>query len=208
MGIKMRTIYFLFFFIIFPNSLMATDEPEFRLILKEDKFEIREYIPKIIAQIEVFGDFDDASSKGFKILADYIFGNNTINDGNSRIEMTAPVEMEPLTQKINMTKPVLAEGIDNKWIVSFIMPNEFTLGTLPKPNNKSIKILSLPKEKYAVIVFSGLVRESSYLEKEKLLNQFIKEKKLKTSGEIKIARYNPPWTLPFFRRNELMIKIN
>jgi effector-binding domain-containing protein len=88
------------------------------------------------------------------------------------------------------------------------MPNEFTLATLPKPNNKSIKILSLPKEKYAVIVFSGLVIESSYLEKEKLLNQFIKEKKLKPSGEIKIARYNPPWTLPFFRRNELMIKIN
>jgi|TARA_B110000037_G_C17040441_1_gene473437 hypothetical protein len=208
MGIKMRTIYFLFFFIIFPNSLMATDEPEFRLILKEDKFEIREYIPKIIAQIEVFGDFDDASSKGFKILADYIFGNNTINDGNSRIEMTAPVEMEPISQKINMAKPLLTQGRDNDWIISFIMPNEFTLETLPKPNNKSIKILSLPKEKYAVIVFSGLVRESSYLEKEKLLNQFIKEKKLKTSGEIKIARYNPPWTLPFFRRNELMIKIN
>ena len=208
MGIKMRTIYFLFFFILFPNSLMATDEPEFRLILKEDKFEIREYIPKIIAQIEVFGDFDDASSKGFKILADYIFGNNTINDGNSRIEMTAPVEMEPISQKINMAKPLLTQGRDNDWIISFIMPNEFTLETLPKPNNKSIKILSLPKEKYAVIVFSGLVRESSYLEKEKLLNQFIKEKKLKTSGEIKIARYNPPWTLPFFRRNELMIKIN
>ena len=208
MGIKMRTIYFLFFFIIFPNSLMATDEPEFRLILKEDKFEIREYIPKIIAQIEVFGDFDDASSKGFKILADYIFCNNTINDGNSRIEMTAPVEMEPISQKINMAKPLLTQGRDNDWIISFIMPNEFTLETLPKPNNKSIKILSLPKEKYAVIVFSGLVRESSYLEKEKLLNQFIKEKKLKTSGEIKIARYNPPWTLPFFRRNELMIKIN
>jgi effector-binding domain-containing protein len=122
--------------------------------------------------------------------------------------MTAPVEMEPLPQKINMTKPVLTEGRDNYWIVSFIMPNEFTLATLPKPNNKSIKILSLPKEKYAVIVFSGLVIESSYLEKEKLLNQFIKEKKLKASGEIKIARYNPPWTLPFFRRNELMIKIN
>jgi hypothetical protein len=187
---------------------MATDEPEFKLTLKEDKFEIREYAPKIVAQVEVFGDFDDASSKGFKILADYIFGNNTSTDANSRIKMTAPVEMEPLPQKINMTKPVLTEGRDNYWIVSFIMPNEFTLATLPKPNNKSIKILSLPKEKYAVIVFSGLVIESSYLEKEKLLNQFIKEKKLKPSGEIKIARYNPPWTLPFFRRNELMIKIN
>ena len=204
----MKIKYLFYFLIIISNSLMATDEPEFRLILKADKFEIREYSPKIIAQIEVFGDFDDASSKGFKILADYIFGNNTSTDGNSRIEMTAPVEMEPLPQKINMTKPVLTEGSDNNWIVSFIMPNEFTLATLPKPNNKSIKILSLPKEKYAVIVFSGLVRESSYLEKEKLLNQFIKEKKLKASGEIKIARYNPPWTLPFFRRNELMIKIN
>ena len=59
-----------------------------------------------------------------------------------------------------------------------------------------------------MIVFSGLVRESSYQEKENLLTQFIKIKKLKTSGEIKIARYNPPWTLPFFRRNELMIKVN
>ncbi|MDA9093656.1 heme-binding protein [Methylophilaceae bacterium] len=204
----MKISYLLFIFILISNSLMATDEPEFKLILKEDKFEIREYAPKIIAQVEIFGDFDDASSKGFKILADFIFGNNTSNDGNSKIEMTAPVEMEPLSQKINMTKPVLAEGSDNNWIVSFIMPNEFTLETLPKPNNKSIKILSLPKEKYAVIVFSGLVRESSYLEKEKLLNEFIKEKKLKPSGEIKIARYNPPWTLPFFRRNELMLKVN
>ena len=201
-------ILFLIFFIIFSNSIMATDEPEFKLILKEDKFEIREYAPKIIAQVEVFGDFDQASSKGFKVLADYIFGNNISKDGNSRIEMTAPVEMEPLSQKINMTRPVLTEGNNNTWIVSFIMPNEFTLETLPEPNNKNIKISNIPKEKYAVIVFSGLVRESSYLEKEKLLNQFIKEKKLKTSGEIKIARYNPPWTLPFFRRNELMLKVN
>ena len=204
----MKISYLLIFFILISNSIMATDEPDFNLILKEDRFEIREYAPKIIAQIEVFGDFDQASSKGFKVLADYIFGNNKSKDGNSRIEMTAPVEMEPLPQKIDMTRPVLTEGNDNTWIVSFIMPNEFTLETLPEPNNKNIKISSMSKEKYAVIVFSGLVRESSYQEKETLLNQFIKEKKLKTSGEIKIARYNPPWTLPFFRRNELMIKVN
>jgi len=204
----MKISYLLYIFILISNSIMATDEPDFNLILKEDKFEIREYASKIIAQVEVVGDFDDASSKGFKILADYIFGNNKSKDGNSRIEMTAPVEMEPLPQKINMTKPVLTEGNDNTWIVSFIMPNEFTLETLPEPNNKNIKISSIQKEKYAVIVFSGLIRESSYQEKEALLNQFIEEKKLKTSGEIKIARYNPPWTLPFFRRNELMIKVN
>ena len=190
------------------NSLMATDEPKFTLVLKEDKFEIREYAPKIIAQVKVYGDFDDASSKGFKILADYIFGNNESIDGNSRIEMTAPVEMEAVSQKIDMTTPVLTEGNINTWVISFIMPDNYTLATLPKPNNKEIKIISLPREKYAVIVFSGLIRESSYQEKENLLNKFIKEKNLKTSGEIKIARYNPPWTLPFFRRNELMIKVN
>ena len=72
---------------------MATDEPEFKTILKDGKIEIREYAPKIIAQVEVFGDFDQASSKGFKVLADYIFGNNKSKDGNSRIEMTAPVEI-------------------------------------------------------------------------------------------------------------------
>ena len=187
---------------------MATEEPDFKLLLKEDKFEIREYAPKIIAQVKVYGDFDDASSKGFKILADYIFGNNESVDGNSRIEMTAPVEMETVSQKIDMTTPVVTENNDNTWFVSFIMPNKFTLATLPMPNDKQIKIVSLPKEKYAVIVFSGLIRESSYQEKENLLNKYIKEKNLKTSGEIKIARYNPPWTLPFFRRNKLMIKVN
>jgi len=122
--------------------------------------------------------------------------------------MTAPVEMEPASEKIDMTTPIITEGNNNKWIVSFIMPNTFTLKTLPKPNNNQIKIIGLPKEKYAVIVFSGLVRESSYQEKENLLNKFIKEKNLTTTSKIKIARYNPPWTLPFFRRNELMIKIN
>ena len=175
----MKTSYLLYIFILISNSIMATDEPDFNLILKEDKFEIREYASKIIAQVEVFGDFDDASSKGFKILADYIFGNNTSTDGNSRIEMTAPVEMEPLPQKINMTKPVLTEGNDNTWIVSFIMPNEFTLETLPKPNNKNIKISSIPKEKYAVIVFSGLVRESSYQRKKLYLINLSKKKNLR-----------------------------
>jgi len=204
----MCTKFLFFFTLLLSNLLMATDEPKFTLVLKEDKFEIREYAPKIIAQVKVYGDFDDASSKGFKILADYIFGNNESIDGNSRIEMTAPVEMEAVSQKIDMTTPILTEGNNNTWVISFIMPDNFTLATLPKPNNKEIKIISLPREKYAVIVFSGLIRESSYQEKENLLNKFIKEKNLNTSGEIKIARYNPPWTLPFFRRNELMIKVN
>jgi len=67
--------------------------------------------------------------------------------------MTAPVIMEPVSKKIEMTTPVLTEGGDGEWITSFVMPKKYSLNTLPKPNNKNITITSLPREKYAVIVF-------------------------------------------------------
>ena len=190
------------------NHLMATNEPEFKLTFKDNNFEIREYEPKILAQVTVKGNFNNASSKGFKVLADYIFGNNISIDGNSKIDMTAPVIAETASKKIEMTAPVIAEGSDSEWLISFVMPKEYSLKTLPKPNNKNITITSLPKEKYAVIVFSGLVRESNYNEQIKLLKNFIISKNLKIIDQVQIARYNPPWTLPFFRRNELMIRIN
>ena len=205
MTIKKLLIFSLIFFSFF---LMATEEPEFNLILKKENFEIREYKPKILAQVTMQGDFDDASSKGFRVLADYIFGNNLSADGSLKIDMTAPVVAEPTSELIEMTAPVLTEKGNKEWIISFVMPKEYSLGTLPKPNNKDVKIISLPKEKYATIIFSGLVRESSYGVQIKRLNNFIKNRKLIPIGQVQIARYNPPWTLPFFRRNELMIRVN
>lgn len=204
----MKLSIFITIFLVFLNSTMAADEPEFDLSFKDNNFEIREYEPKILAQISVSGDFDDASSKGFKVLADFIFGNNNSIDGNSKIDMTAPVVMQPLSKFVDMTAPVLTEGKNKEWHVSFVMPKKYSLDTLPKPNNKDIKIISLPTEKYAVIIFSGLVTEKSYDEQAKLLYNFIKNKNLVTLGALQIARYNPPWILPFFRRNELMIRIN
>ena len=195
--------------LIFLSSfLMATEEPEFILIFKNENFEIRQYSSKILAQVTVLGDFDDATSNGFKVLAAYIFGNNLSLDGNTKIEMTAPVVLEPISEVIKMTAPILAEGENKKWVVSFVMPKEYSLDTLPKPNNKDISISSIPPQKYAVVVFSGLVRESNYDEQINLLNYYVVNKNLVTVGKVQIARYNPPWTLPFFRRNELMIRIN
>ena len=195
------------FLLFFSQQLMATEEPDFTLIYKEKSFEIREYAPRIIAQVKINGNFDEASSTGFRSLADFIFGNNSINNESEKISMTAPVITEPTSKKIPMTAPVLAEEEENQWFISFVMPKEYSLQTLPKPNNSEITLTNLPKEKFAVIIFSGLVRESSYDEKIILLNNFIKKQKLKTLGSVQIARYNPPWTLPFFRRNELMIKV-
>ena len=191
--------------IIFPA--MATEEPEFTLISQENSIEIREYQPKIIARVEVEGDFDAASSKGFKLLADYIFGNNVLDGETQKISMTAPVEMTPLAEGIVMTSAIMSSEVNHKWQVNFVMPKEYTMDTLPQPNNDQIKIIEIPKEKYAVIVFSGLVRDSSYSEKAQLLNDFIMANNFTQLEAIKIARYNPPWTLPFFRRNELMVKI-
>ena len=187
--------------------VMATEEPEFTLISQENAIEVREYQPKIIARVEVEGDFDDASSKGFKLLADYIFGNNLLNGEAQKISMTAPVEMTPLAEDIVMTSAIMKSEVNHKWQVNFVMPKEYSLDTLPRPNNEQVKIIEIPKEKYAVIVFSGLVRDSSYSEKAQLLNDFILTKNFTQLEAIKIARYNPPWTLPFFRRNELMVKI-
>lgn len=194
--------------ILITNQLMATEEPEFTVLFQEGNIEIREYEPRIIAHVKTIGDFDDASSKGFKMLADFIFGNNNINNTSKKISMTAPVSASLSSKKISMTAPVIAENNNNEWSIAFVMPKEFTLETLPIPNNQNIRITALPKEKFAVIVFSGLVRESSYDKKVDSLNEFIKEKKLTPLSTIQIARYNPPWTLPFFRRNELLIKIN
>jgi len=180
------------FLIFFSLQIMATEEPNFDLIYKENNFEVREYTSRIIAQVKKVGNFDEASSAGFKSLADFIFGNNSINNKS---------------EKISMTAPVLAEEKNSKWFISFVMPKEYSLKTLPTPKNSEVMLTTLPREKFAVIVFSGLVRESSYGEKVKLLNNFIKKQKLIALGSVQIARYNPPWTLPFFRRNEIMIKV-
>jgi hypothetical protein len=187
---------------------MATEEPEFILISQDGEFEIREYKPKIIATVEVNGDFDDASSQGFKLLADYIFGNNLLDGSSKKISMTAPVEMAPLSENLSITSSIMDDAINNQWLVNFIMPKEYRLDSLPKPNNPKVNIIEIPTEKYAVIVFSGLVRESSYAEKVELLSNYLKRNNYTQQGAIKIARYNPPWTLPFLRKNELMVRID
>ncbi|MSQ80082.1 MAG: heme-binding protein [Candidatus Methylopumilus sp.] len=187
-------------------TVMAIEEPEFASIEKKDAFEIREYQPKLIAQVLVNGSFDSSSNKGFRLLADFIFGNNKTNEGSKKIEMTAPVVSRDASEKIEMTAPVLSEEVEKGWYISFNMPKQFTKETLPIPNNPEVKIIEIPQEKYAVITFSGLVREKKYAKMFTLLNEEMKKRNLDPKGTVVLARYNPPWTLPFLRRNELMVK--
>jgi len=183
----------IFTLFIFSGIAVATEEPKFSLLEKDQSFELRLYEPKIIAEVEVDGDMSAASRKGFRQIADFIFGNNTAQSGKS--------------EKISMTAPVGVQQSEKNWRVSFVMPSQYTLETLPKPNNPQILIKQLPAKQFALIRFSGLVDEEKMQAKSAELNQWITMKKLNPVGTPELARYNPPWTLPFLRRNELMIEV-
>ena len=195
------------FFLLFTGSSMAIEEPKYRIIENTGAFELRVYDPKIIAEVEVQGTLKEASSAGFKLIAGYIFGDNTSSTGgNEKVSMTAPVTMQPKSEKISMTAPVSMEQKGEKWSMHFVMPSQYTLKTLPKPNNPAVTIRQVEGSKYAVIRFSGLAGKSKTEKKTVELKKWLKSRNITSIDEPELARYNPPWTLPFLRRNEVMIK--
>ena len=209
--------------LLLSGAAMATEEPKYTVLKQTEDFELRRYDEsQLVAQTWVTGDQDAASRAGFKILADYIFGNNTAPSGeSSKISMTAPVAMQfeakqsttkknGGSQKIAMTAPVSIkqehqQQNDGKWRVQFTMPSQYSMQTLPKPNNPDITIIEVPPQTYGVIKFSGLAGTEKVAAKTAELQSWMQMQKLTIIGSPELARYNPPWTLPFMRRNEVMI---
>ena len=202
-------LLWIFYSLSTSNAAMAIEEPNFNLIVKENAFELRAYQSKIIAEVSIDADMSESSSKGFRLIADFIFGNNTSREGGSeKISMTAPVSVYEKSEQISMTAPVGVQQVKDGWKVYFVMPSKYTLDSLPKPNNAQVSIKQIPAKKIAVIRFSGLVDEEKMNKKVKDLNEWIVSKNLKAMSIPELARYNPPWTLPFLRRNEVMIEVD
>jgi len=168
---------------------MAVEEPVFELAKQEGAFEVRIYPALVAAQVSVNGTRSEAVNAGFRLLADYIFGNN---QGK---------------QKIAMTAPVMQTQTDGAWTVQFVMPKTYTLQTLPTPNNAQVRLVQLPPTRFAVLRFSGLASEADIAEKTTALNAFIDKHQLRRAGAPTLARYNPPWTPWFMRRNEIMVPL-
>jgi len=205
--IKRLVFSLLFLAQLFVGAAMAIEEPKYSVIEKTEPFELRQYAPMILAEVKVDGDLDDASSQGFRLIAAYIFGQNQVSE---KIAMTTPVAIEEQavkSAKIAMTTPVNIESNGSQWTVSFVMPSEYTLETLPKPLNSKVQLRQIPAVKRAVIQFSGFYNPQKVADKTLELEQWMKTKNLQGVGVPKFARYNPPWTLPFMRRNEIMMDV-
>ncbi len=175
------------------SPAMAIEEPSFRVLNSDPPFEHRLYPGFLVAETQLEGDFDSASRTGFRRIAGYIFGDNQSADGGSR--------------KITMTAPVTVEPIANGWRMHFVMPSEERLDKLPKPNRPDIQLRQITEHAVAVVRFSGWTTQSAIQEQTNRLRAWMSAHGLEASGTPQVARYNDPFTLPWRRRNEIVIPV-
>jgi hypothetical protein len=197
---KVQLVYLLAMF--YSMNIMAIEEPQFELEKKFNDFEIRKYGSMLVAQTEVSESFEDAGNTAFRILADYIFGNNI---SQTKIEMTAPVTQQ--SEKITMTAPVNLSRSGSGFIVQFVMPSSYTRETLPAPVDPRVRIVEQVPRRVAVYSYSGSWSEERYLEKLADFRVQLGKENLKAIGEATFARFNSPFQLWFLRRNEIWLEV-
>lgn len=182
--------------------MSRVEQAKYAVVESFDNIEIRKYEKMIVAETKTSGVREEAINQGFRMIADYIFGNNI---SSKNIKMTAPVTQQ--SEKVAMTAPVMQHSYKDKWLIQFVMPAEYTLKTLPKPVSPDVLLKEVPEKTFVVIRFSGRVTDENLGKQKEGLKRFIQDKKLKTKGDAIFAFYNPPWTLPFLKRNEIMFEL-
>lgn len=172
------------------------------------KIELREYESMILASTPMKTNKDDGRNSSFFKLFNYISGDNI---DNSKIAMTAPVlmdkDIEKTGKEIPMTAPVFMDSVGNNAVMSFVLPDSFTLKTTPKPTNPDVTITEVKNYIVATIQFSGLLSDSNISKNKDLLDQWIIDQGYNITGDYKTAGYNAPFTLPMLRRNEVLIPV-
>jgi effector-binding domain-containing protein len=183
---------------------MAIEEAAYHVLKQETHFEIRDYAPHILAETVVEGNFEEAGNKAFRVLFRYISGDNLSRE---KVAMTAPVSQNRKGEEIKMTAPVGQRSVQDKWAVSFMMPASYTLETLPEPKDPDVTLRQVSARRMAAVSYSGFWSEKNYLRYKSALEAWIHEQGLSIAGEPLWARYNPPFTPWFLRRNEVLIPV-
>jgi hypothetical protein len=190
-------------------GINTVEEARYDLLMAEDHYELRLYEPLVIAETYIEGDFDKAGDQAFRKLFGYISGDNL---SSREIAMTAPVIASESEsdggKKIDMTAPVLQERTEQGWRYMFVLPASYSIQTAPEPLHEDVQLSRQPQKQVAVIRYSGSWNENAIAEKTIQLKQWIAANDLTPASEPRWAGYNPPWTLPFLRRNEVMIDVN
>jgi hypothetical protein len=182
--------------------MSRVEQPDYRVDAADGAIELRAYGAMIAAEAVVAGERKAAIAEGFRLIAAYIFG---ANQPNARIAMTAPVQQQK--QTIAMTAPVIQQGTGDAWTVRFIMPKSWTMETLPAPSDARVSLKPVAPHRVVAITFSGFASSEAIAARTDELRRYAAEHRLATTGEPLLAFYNPPWTLPFFRRNEIMLEL-
>lgn len=184
---------------------VGTEEPPFVRRAVTDAVELRRYGPRIAAEVTVPGDENEARRLGFRRLAGYIFGGNRRREG---IAMTAPVAQQPSGgETIAMTAPVASSRDGDRWRIRFFMPAAWTLDTLPVPDDDGVRLVEVPGETVAVLRFSGDRGAAAVAARSEELRTTLRARGIEPLGDVVAWFYDPPWTLPFRRRNEVAVPV-
>ena len=186
---------------------MGTEQPKYRVVeALGGGVEVREYGERIAAEVTVDGrTTDDVRAEGFNILAGYIFGKNRQKQS---IAMTAPVEMNSKGQSIAMTSPVEVNARGESMTMRFFMPAAYAMAELPQPTDPRVTLVVVPAQTVAALRYSGSTMDANTRAKTEALLTRLKPSRWKASGPTKAFFYNPPWTIPFLRRNEVLVEVS
>jgi hypothetical protein len=186
----------------------ATEEPSHSAEKLTRDVEIRRYAARIAAETTVRADEESARSMGFRRLAGYIFG---ANQGRTKIPMTAPVAAQSTREsgeKIDMTAPVSQEGArEGEWVIRFFMPAAKTMDALPAPDDSAIRLVTVPAETIAVRRFSGNPSRRAVAAQTAKLVKTLDEFGFEMISTPAAWFYDPPWTVPALRRNEIAVPV-
>lgn len=169
--------------------------------------EVRRYPPLIVAETFVNGSKEGTDrSEAFRRLFDYISGSNR---GRAKVAMTVPVETISSPQKIAMTAPVeTSTAMRGRFSMRFILPAQYTMDTAPTPANDTIRVYEIPERFLAVLRYTGSTGTEKSAEKRDVLERAIERSKWRVDGDASAMFYDPPWTLPFLRRNEVAFPVS
>jgi hypothetical protein len=185
---------------------MSIEMPDYTVVYTDGDVEYRQYAPYLVAETVVAADgrYKDAGNEGFRRLFRYITGGNT---SQTKIAMTAPVEQSARGEKISMTAPVAQASSAQGWVVSFMVPGKYSIDTVPQPTDPRVRIRQVPGEMRAVLGYSGRWTEKLFRSKVDELDQALAAVDVAGTGEPQSALYNPPYTPPFMRRNEVQLRV-